>query len=312
MKVYPEEIEQFKALPVKAIPHFSPAQNTALRVSVKAIRDFSRAHPRLHFVLQLLPYFVLSLLWASLIFIWIPALPTLILKILVLSLVHGFLGYSFVVYALHEGAGHRLFAGEDKISKLFRYLAFHSSRLQAADPEFYHQVHGTHHRHLGTEQDLSFAHFILTRRILKSLLPGAGTVFPSDYKIHQGPTLTRSGIFSLLLGGLFVALEIYLLSPTLPIVWAFLSLAVITPWIGFSLDRLRESMEHQHMASDKIWGSRELGLGFSGLIIGGGYSGQSCHFTHHLAPDLNWYQQIYLHFQLKKTSYKGSKSLFRF
>jgi len=47
-------------------------------------------------------------------------------------------------------------------------------------------------------------------------------------------------------------------------------------------------------------GIRDLGLGFWGLLIGGGPWGQPCHWTHHLMVGVPWYNQLPLHFFIKR------------
>jgi hypothetical protein len=66
------------------------------------------------------------------------------------------------------------------------------------------------------------------------------------------------------------------------------------------LDRTRESIEHCNMPADVKFGSWEMGLSPVALLIGGGPWGQPCHFSHHIAPEFSWYQQILLHIKLKE------------
>jgi hypothetical protein len=40
---------------------------------------------------------------------------------------------------------------------------------------------------------------------------------------------------------------------------------------------------------------RSFGLGFWGLVVGGGPWGQPCHWEHHLVASVPWYQQLMLH-----------------
>ncbi len=49
------------------------------------------------------------------------------------------------------------------------------------------------------------------------------------------------------------------------------------------------------MPLDNANGSRSFGLGFWGLLVGGGPWGSPCHWEHHLVPSLPWYQQLILH-----------------
>jgi hypothetical protein len=276
-------------------PHFLKADEIKINEFITLEREKSRLNPRLHSFLEILPLIFLGISWAGI--IWgIPFLiKNQILALLLMGLCHGIWGYSFVTYTLHEGAGHGLLKNTP-----FRFLAFHSSRLLFADPEFYRDVHQSHHKFLGTSRDGSFTHHVNLNRVLRSLLPGAGILFPNDYKIHQGDKLTRSLLFSYLVGGLFLGLELLLLRGEFLWWKILLSFTFLGPWVGLSLDRLRESLEHWGMPAQRKLGSKEFGLTFWGLLIGGGPWGQPCHFSHHLAPDLSWYQQLRLHLYLKK------------
>jgi len=49
------------------------------------------------------------------------------------------------------------------------------------------------------------------------------------------------------------------------------------------------------MPLDNKNGSRSFGMGFWGLLVGGGPWGSPCHWEHHLVPSLPWYQQLILH-----------------
>ena len=72
------------------------------------------------------------------------------------------------------------------------------------------------------------------------------------------------------------------------------------PHVGFYLDRLRQYTEHNLMPLDNKDGSRSFGLGFWGMLIGGGPWGSPCHWEHHLVASLPWYQQLILHRDLKR------------
>jgi hypothetical protein len=266
-----------------------------MAIYVKALRSFSKNHSLLHSLLEILPFMILFLTWVGIIFYLPQILDNKVLLFFLLGSLHGIWGYSYVVFSLHEGAGHGLLNGTP-----LRFLAFHSSRLMFADPIFYKEAHSTHHRHLGTIRDASFTQYVSLKRVLKSLLPGAGILFPNEYKIHQGDQITASLLVSFFVGGLFLSLEVYLLKDLFSWWQILLCFGLFGPWIGFSLDRLRESLEHWGMPQARQYGSKEFGIGLWGLLIGGGPWGQPCHFSHHYAPDLSWYQQLQLHFFLKK------------
>jgi fatty acid desaturase len=70
---------------------------------------------------------------------------------------------------------------------------------------------------------------------------------------------------------------------------------LLLPHVGFYLDRLRQYTEHNLMPLESTSGARSLGVGFWGILVGGGPWGQPCHMAHHLVPSIPWYQQILLH-----------------
>jgi fatty acid desaturase len=65
--------------------------------------------------------------------------------------------------------------------------------------------------------------------------------------------------------------------------------------MGFYLDRVRQFTEHNLMPLDNPNGSRSFGLGFWGMLVGGGPWGSPCHWEHHLVASIPWYQQLMLH-----------------
>jgi fatty acid desaturase len=79
------------------------------------------------------------------------------------------------------------------------------------------------------------------------------------------------------------------------LVFTLLTLVVFSTHFGFYADRLRHFAEHNLMPLENKNGARSFGLGFWGLLIGGGPWGQACHWMHHLVPGIPWYQQLQLH-----------------
>jgi fatty acid desaturase len=314
MKQYPQEQILLKGyLRNSKLPEFSENQSNTIKQEIIKLRQNANDSVYAHFLLELLPFIVLFLTWYALIFF----LPSLIVNkkllfILIITL-HGSLAYQWVVYGLHEGAGHELFKGRKSFfHKTFQFLAFHSSRLLMADPVHYKLIHSSHHKHTGTEKDEAQTNFVLIKRIIKSILPGAGILFSNDYRIHKGDKVTSSLILSISVGMArffceYQALKIYF--STFEIV---LMLLILSPWIGLTLDRIRESLEHHLMPQSRIYGTRELGLTPLALFISGGPWGQPCHLSHHLAPDLNWYQQILFHNSLKNILSNEQKDFFGF
>ncbi len=159
---------------------------------------------------------------------------------------------------------------------------------------------------------MAFTHFILLRRFVKSIIPGAGVLFKNDFCIHTDSKLSLSLIKSIFVGLCFFGVEFWFLQERLNALSIFISLLILSPWVGMTLDRLREIAEHHNMAEDKIHGSRELGLKGLMFFVVGGPAGQPFHFSHHLAPDLNWYQQIKLHNNLKDILTEDQKEAYGF
>jgi fatty acid desaturase len=287
----------------------NPGQIIMANLTVKKLRAWQKEHYIKDFLLQVVPFVLLGMAWLFSL-LYLPQLLSEYIWIFVplISLILGWIGYSFVVYTLHEGAGHGLF----KTIPWLRRLCFHLSRLKMADPYYYKSCHSKHHNHLGTDKDLAFTNVISRKRFIRSVLPGAGILFLNDYNIHQNPQYTKSRVISELIGGLVIALEVYLLSIWINWTIALLIVCIFVPWIGMVLDRLRETIEHRLMPNDTRHGSLELGLSFIGMIIGGGPWGQPFHFSHHYAPDLNWYQQLALHLFFKKILKEKQKDFYFF
>ena len=152
----------------------------------------------------------------------------LTLMILV-GLLHGIVGYQWVIYGMHEGAGHGLFRNKNIFEKMLKFLSFHSCRLFFADPRYYNYAHKSHHGKLGTKDDKAQTNYVLNKRVIKSMLPGAGIIFPNDYCIHKGEKFSKSELISFNVGGLFLGLEVYLLNDFLVWWMALIALIFIGP-----------------------------------------------------------------------------------
>ncbi len=295
MKQYPKE-QQFlvQHLRTLSVPEFTQKQQKALHKEILRIRQNAKGTPGLHTLLQLAPFIAIAGLWYALIFILPAHIHNKVFLFSLLFIAHGILGYQWVVYGLHEGAGHGLFLK----SKTLRFLAFHSSRIMLADPVYYQKVHHTHHKFIGTDKDEAQTNFVLLKRIFISLLPGAGILFPNDYRIHKGDGFNSSIALSSAIGLIRIYIEYRALTPYLSALSILVILLLLSPWVGLTLDRVRESLEHHLMPQSRLYGTRELGLSPLALLICGGPWGQPCHMSHHLAPDFNWYQQLKLHHYL--------------
>jgi fatty acid desaturase len=116
----------------------------------------------------------------------------------------------------------------------------------------------------------------------------------SDFVIHRPLEYTRSrlisGIAALAYNGVYAFFLYRLFGLAFTV-----SVLLVLPHVGFYADRLRQFTEHNLMPLENKSGARSLGIGFWGLLIGGGPWGQPCHLEHHLVPSIPWYQQIILH-----------------
>jgi hypothetical protein len=192
---------------------------------VLEIRKLSTNHKVFHFIAQVFP---VLLLLALIILLnlnsasfsnnnWINAL--------IFSLIHGVFAYQFVVYTLHEGAGHGLFRN----NSVLKWIGFNLSRIFFADPKYYKKRHNDHHRHLGKDNDGAFTHFVLPSRIIKSMLPGAGILYPNDYKIAQPDNPTISTFVSYITGFIFVGIQLFLIGDALPLGISLFCLLILSP-----------------------------------------------------------------------------------
>jgi len=214
----------------------------------------------------------------------------------VVGSLHSYLMYSLVVYSLHEGAAHKaIFPPEGPLSRLAHAIASNLCRLAAGEPDFYSQHHMAHHARFGTEDDGEFLNFVVPRRYWMTFLPLAAFINFSDFVIHRPPTYTRSRLASAFLSSAYNLVYGYFLYRAFGLAFTLLTMLVFLPHVGFHLDRLRQFTEHNLMPLDNRNGSRSFGVGFWGLLVGGGPWGSPCHWEHHLVASLPWYQQLLLH-----------------
>ncbi|NTX14094.1 fatty acid desaturase [Myxococcus sp. CA051A] len=298
----------YQQLALGAFPVLTQPQLDAIRNRARDYQSQFRAHPALHDtvnVLLLLGLFAADLLSLTLLPSLLPwPLSTpggTVLAGMVSGAVHGFLVCGIVTFSVHEGAAHNLLIlGRGRVARGLRVLANNACRLFLADPLHYAEAHASHHRSLGTPDDGSFTHFVRFRRLLGSLLPLAPMLSHSDYFPWRPQEHTRSRQLSVALTNAYLALCAVLATWLHGFLFTGVALFLVGSWLSFVLDRLRESTEHLFMPLDRVNGTRELGLGFWGLLLGGGPWGQPCHLAHHLAPALPWYQQLRLHFFLRR------------
>jgi len=230
-----------------------------------------------------------------------PALGRLLLASLIVGLAHAWLMYSMVVFSLHEGAAHNLiFAGRGRMARACQLVANNLCRLNQGEPIYYAPCHMAHHAKFGTEQDSEFLNFVVPRRLWISLLPWSFALNWGDFFIHRPPTFTPGRVVSAVLTALYLGTYAVLMYASYGLAFTLLTMVVVFPHVGFYLDRLRQFTEHNLMPLDNRSGARSFGIGFWGLLIGGGPWGQPCHLAHHLVPSVPWYHQIVLHYYLRK------------
>ncbi len=220
----------------------------------------------------------------------------MVVAALVVGGMHSWLMYSMIVFTMHEGAAHKIiFPHEDRVSRFMNRLSCQLCRVAAGEPNYYSEHHMSHHAKFGTEQDGEFLNYVTPRRYWLTLLPYAGIINYSDFVAHRPPHYTRSRVISAIVAIIYQGGYGYFVARSFGLWFAILSLALFVPHFGFYLDRLRQYTEHNLMPLDNKDGSRSFGLGFWGMLIGGGPWGSPCHWEHHLVASLPWYQQLSLH-----------------
>jgi hypothetical protein len=280
----------------------TPAQVHQIKTRGRNLHAWFRSHPLLHNAISasvILSIFALD--WFGFINLarWIlsshPSTPALILTAIFIGLAHSWLLYTLAVYSLHEGAAHNLiFPGSGPVSRAASFLAENLCRLSNAEPRPYSETHKSHHASFGTDRDAEFLNFIFPRRLWAMLLPLGSFVNYSDFFVHRSPSFNRSTALSLAVSAAYTLCYLSLLLKLFGILFPII-VFLLLPHVGFYLDRLRQYTEHNLMPLESTSGARSLGVGFWGILVGGGPWGQPCHMAHHLVPSIPWYQQILLH-----------------
>jgi hypothetical protein len=303
MKIYPEELELFARYTREELSDFplvNDAQFEYMRGHSRKLKDWEKKHWIFHNTLNLL---VLTTLVSMMIYFGM-ILPTQHSPsygmLLICAGLHGLIAYSLTIFTLHEGAGHNaIIRNHGPISKILGIIANNLCRLSFADAHYYNSIHPQHHHSTATENDCAFTNFVLPKRFLISLTPLAGVMPYCDYKIHTPPTMTKSKILTDTIGTFWLGAITYQLI-TNGHTWIMAALFIIfTTWVSFTVDRLRETTEHNLMPGTKNNVARSFGPNLWGLFICGGPWGQVCHLMHHMFPSATWYQQIILHYRFK-------------
>ena len=280
----------------------TPAQVLEIKTRGRNLHAWFRSHPLIHNVISI--SVVLSIFavdwfgWPNLargILSSHQGTPALILTAIFIGTLHSWLLYTLAVFSLHEGAAHNLiFPGVGPANRAASILAGNLCRLSNVEPHPYAESHKSHHGSFGTERDAEFLNFVFPYRLWAMLLPLASFFNYSDFFVHRSRSFTRSTAISLAISVAYTLCYLSLLYKLFGLLFPII-VFLLLPHVGFYFDRLRQYTEHNLMPLDSTSGARSLGVGFWGLLVGGGPWGQPCHMAHHMVPGIPWYQQILLH-----------------
>ena len=136
MKQYQEEqIILSHLLKNKEIPKFSEFQLTEIHKIKNSLSAWSKKNRLIHNAIEAIPFIALILQWLFIICLSPHHIQNKTILFITIGILHGFIGYQWVVYSIPEGAGHGLFRnGQNKLRKILQILSFNSSRLMMADP----------------------------------------------------------------------------------------------------------------------------------------------------------------------------------
>jgi Fatty acid desaturase len=296
------------------------AQMVAIVARGRVLFHWFKDHPRFHNTLNAaVVVFILAADYLALLHLpglWLTRgqeapFWTVLLASAVAGSIHSYLLYTLSAFSLHEAAAHRIaFLGQGPMARAAQTVAANLCRLAASEPDYYSRDHMVHHAKFGTAEDTEFLNFVTPRRYYLSFLPLAAFINFSDFIAHRPPTYTRSRIVSAVCSTAYSGLYLYFTWQAWGPLFALLTMFVFLPHVGFYLDRLRQFTEHNLMPLENKDGSRSFGMGFWGLLVGGGPWGSPCHLEHHLVPSLPWYQQLNLHRFVKKTMTPAQREQF--
>jgi hypothetical protein len=225
---------------------------------------------------------------------------TIVLAAVLAGFVHAYLMYSMAFFSMHDGYTHKvIFPTNSRLGRGAHWIASNLCRVASTEPQDFSLHHLQHHTRFGTEDDGEFLNFVFPRRYWMSLLPLAAYTNFNDFLIHRPLTYTRSRIVSAVLALAYNGLYGYFVYRAFGGLFAVVAMVVVMPHGGFYLDRLRQFTEHNLMPLENRNGARSFGLGFWGMLLGGGPWGSPCHLEHHLAVGLPWYGQCLLHVHLR-------------
>jgi hypothetical protein len=220
---------------------------------------------------------------------------SVILAAVIVGAIRCWLMYSLGVFSIHEGAAHKaIFPPIGPVSRIGHFLASNLSRVVGSDPIYYAGGHMRHHSKFGTKDDEEFLNFVSPRRYWPTFLPFAMAINYSDFVAHRTLRPNLSSLVTTVVALAYQGTYGYLMYRR----WGLLFVLVATFFftnVGFYIDRVRQFTEHNLMPLDNLNGARSFGLGFWGMLIGGGPWGSPCHWEHHLVASIPWYQQLILH-----------------
>jgi len=270
----------------------------------RELHRWFKAHHRLHCLVNSLVLVFLLVADYFLILrlpgIWlVSGLPNSAQSVLVACLVtaalRSWVMYSFTVFTMHEGAAHKaIFPPVGRLSRAAQFLAGNLCRIAGSDPEHYAGRHMIHHSKFGTEEDAEFLNFVAPRRYVATFVPFAIVFNFSDFIIHRPPGITPSSLITTAVSFAYQGIYGYLAYQRWGLMFVIAQILLVAH-IGFFLDRVRQFTEHNLMPLDNPNGSRSFGMGFWGMLVGGGPWGSPCHWEHHLVASIPWYQQLMLH-----------------
>ena len=305
LTIHPEELAWARAHAERAA--FQPLSREQMHLIMargRELHHWFKAHHRQHCLINALVLIFLLvadyLTVLRLPGIWLsPGLQNSIQAVLGACLITGavrsWVLYSLSVFTLHEGAAHKtIFPPVGPISRVAQFLAGNLCRIAGTDPEHYSTRHMIHHSKFGTEEDAEFLNFVTPRRYAATFVPFAIVFNFSDFIIHRPPGITGSSLVTTAVSFAYQGIYGYLAYRYWGLTFAIVQILLVAH-LGFFLDRIRQFTEHNLMPLDNPNGSRSFGLGFWGMLVGGGPWGSPCHWEHHLVASIPWYQQLMLH-----------------
>jgi len=306
VKLHADELELAKAFDAASnFEGLTDDQVARVLARGRELFHWFKAHPRTHVVINfgVLLFIFGADYWAQVVWPrWLltPGASNSIIAVVVSASVagaiHSWLIYSLAIFSLHEGAAHRLiFPPHGPISRVFHRLSVNLARLGGAEPNSYAGDHMSHHSKFGTADDAEFLNFVRPRRYWLTFLPLATYINYTDFVAHRPLAMTRDRLLSNLWAIPYHGIYIWYAWTHFGGWFTLIAYVIVLPHVGFPMDRLRQFMEHNLMPLQNRNGSRSFGLGFWGLLVGGGPWGQPCHLEHHLVPSVPWYQQAILH-----------------